>query len=200
MKKKRKARPALWTTTPSGKAYLRRKKKQKHQRKFSAGLLYKGVPLNIPKKIDDQLRVLHEQQPKVAFMSFQRQEQEALARHTFSVKTPPKIIFGVAHGDRRAGMLIRSPIRRETPAHVKARAEYNKRREAFLKRNPYCVCCPVRRPGTVQLWSDDVHHRRGRGKFLLDETTWSAVCRPCHMHIHDNPAWAYQNGFMEKRT
>lgn len=48
---------------------------------------------------------------------------------------------------------------------------------------------------------EDVHHVRGRGKFLLnDERHWLAVCRRAHRWIHDNPLEATARGWMESRT
>lgn len=165
---RKKTRPANWTGTPSGKRLLRSaaarsaksaaKRKAGRSSKFSAGLLYQGVPIKLSRK-------LYASQPAIKHFS----------------------------------PVWRKPIRRETPAHAKARAAYNKQREAFLRNHLFCECCPRRDLTRPAFASEDVHHKRGRGKFLLDETTWVAVCRLCHRHIHDNPAWAYQNNFTEKR-
>jgi hypothetical protein len=49
--------------------------------------------------------------------------------------------------------------------------------------------------------SHEVHHMEGRiGAALLDETTWLAVCPPCHRKIEDNPAMAYARGLSRKRN
>ena len=48
--------------------------------------------------------------------------------------------------------------------------------------------------------SKDVHHAKGRGKYLLDTTTWLATCRDCHNWVHDNPAEAMERGFMLRRS
>lgn len=43
----------------------------------------------------------------------------------------------------------------------------------------------------------EVHHMRGRGRYLLDQTTWLPVCFTCHHEkIHKHPAWARENGFL----
>lgn len=47
--------------------------------------------------------------------------------------------------------------------------------------------------------SVDVHHKRGRGKYLLDESTWLPVCRGCHNKIETHPNWAKENGYSESR-
>lgn len=36
-------------------------------------------------------------------------------------------------------------------------------------------------------YADDVHHKKGRGKFLNDVETWMGVCRSCHTWIHEHP-------------
>jgi len=45
----------------------------------------------------------------------------------------------------------------------------------------------------------EVHHKRGRGKFLNDVSTWLAVSREGHERIEANPLWARDNGFSESR-
>jgi hypothetical protein len=43
---------------------------------------------------------------------------------------------------------------------------------------------------------DQVHHKEGRGKKLCAVNTFLAVCAGCHRRIHDNPAWARENGYL----
>ena len=41
------------------------------------------------------------------------------------------------------------------------------------------------------------HHIRGRsGKLLYDKTNFLPACRKHHRHIHDNPAWAREHGYL----
>lgn len=47
--------------------------------------------------------------------------------------------------------------------------------------------------------STDVHHRKGRGKYLLDVSTWMAVSREGHQWIHANPKESYEKGYMLPR-
>ena len=43
----------------------------------------------------------------------------------------------------------------------------------------------------------DVHHRKGRGvRWMLDVSTWLAVCRSCHMHIESFRDDARAAGFL----
>ena len=47
--------------------------------------------------------------------------------------------------------------------------------------------------------SCDIHHRRGRGKYLLDVSTWMAVSREGHDAIHRDPKTSYEKGYMLPR-
>jgi hypothetical protein len=69
---------------------------------------------------------------------------------------------------------------------------YNRKRKAFLKKYPRCYVYP-------DLKSVDVHHKRGRGLYYLDESTWIAVSRKAHQDIEANPEWAYEMGYSESR-
>jgi hypothetical protein len=45
------------------------------------------------------------------------------------------------------------------------------------------------------------HHKKKRGRFLCDTTTWMAVCEhPHHARIHDNEKEAYRHGWLIKTT
>lgn len=42
-----------------------------------------------------------------------------------------------------------------------------------------------------------IHHKRGRvGADLLDTRYFMGICDPCHRHVHENPAWAYEQGHL----
>lgn len=70
---------------------------------------------------------------------------------------------------------------------------YRARRLVFLRDHPRCAVYP-------DIASEDVHHVKLRGKHLLDESTWMAVSRVAHNEIHSHPAWAYEHGYLERRT
>jgi hypothetical protein len=74
-------------------------------------------------------------------------------------------------------------------------ALYRVLREAFLKKNPFCKA----RLSGCQINATDIHHKVGRGKFMLDETTFLSVCRICHNQIEENPVMAKAMGFSESR-
>ena len=84
------------------------------------------------------------------------------------------------------------------------KARYNKDSKAWLigKR---CACGCKR-------WANTTHHKRGRDgyadiekyfagiKLLFDKDYWLACCFNCHVEIHNNPAFAYKEGFLETRS
>lgn len=98
----------------------------------------------------------------------------------------------------------RTPLKRKTPlkrryrlarVSVKRRAEeilYHAMRAAFLHARPYCQFLRCFRK------SRDVHHKRGRGKYYLDERTWMAICRWHHDWIHDNMRAAESLGYVQR--
>ncbi len=71
--------------------------------------------------------------------------------------------------------------------------KYFELRDVFLKENPMCGCG---RDGCRKK-SQDVHHSRKRGKYLLDISTWIAVNRLCHIWIHGNPVEAKNLGLIK---
>lgn len=73
--------------------------------------------------------------------------------------------------------------------------EYFKLVEQFKRDNPKCA---VRLGGCTNA-TDDPHHKRGRGKYLLDVSTWLPVCRQCHIYIENHPEEAKERGWSESR-
>jgi aspartate carbamoyltransferase regulatory subunit len=70
---------------------------------------------------------------------------------------------------------------------------YSKMRIKYLQDRPICDVM------TCDNWSSEVHHKKGRGKYLLDESTWMPVCRYCHKEIEENPLWAKEKGYSLNR-
>ena len=72
---------------------------------------------------------------------------------------------------------------------------YSKLRRKFMEEKPMCEaalhCCNG--------GSTDVHHKKGRGKYLLMVSTWLSVCRQCHNYIEEHPEEAIELGYSEKR-
>ena len=64
---------------------------------------------------------------------------------------------------------------------------YRDLREVFLKKNPIC---PVTKQKATQ-----IHHKKGRGKFLNVVEFWLAVSAEGHEKIEANPKWAKEMGY-----
>ena len=114
-------------------------------------------------------------------MSATRRAGKALRKAWLARKTPLK---------RSSKPLRRTRIRRVSKKRAKDMKSYSLLREGFLMANPTCMVC-YESPAT------EVHHKRKRGKHYLDVDTWLSTCRECHMHIHSDPSWAKERGFLE---
>lgn len=66
--------------------------------------------------------------------------------------------------------------------YEKAKAEY------FEEKNYQCEIC--NQPAS------DLHHKKGRGKFLCEKSTFMALCRSCHNKCHHEVGWARENGYI----
>jgi hypothetical protein len=63
--------------------------------------------------------------------------------------------------------------------------EYSKLRKLYLDAHPFCE---ANLPGVCTSVTTDIHHLysgKNRNKYYLDDTTWKAICRNCHIFIHD---------------
>jgi hypothetical protein len=87
----------------------------------------------------------------------------------------------------------KKPIKKVSTKHKSKLNIYYKQREAFMRRQIFCTIPNCINPAT------DVHHVKGRGPFLLDESTWRAVCRGCHISIHANVARSIELGYIIPR-
>jgi len=110
---------------------------------------------------------------------------------------------------------------------IKINKEYSRLRAEFLLKYPYCQFFlaehglsekdvhDVTGRGPVIGYVDpsnpfrmveervplatDIHHRKGRGRYLLDTSTWMTVSRDAHRWIHDNPKEAMGKGYLLPR-
>lgn len=102
-----------------------------------------------------------------------------------------------------AGPKPRKPLKRTRVRPVSKRrrkdgAEYSAKREAFLREQFYCEACMPLQQRVLPNRSCDVHHKAGRtGTNYLDESTWAAVCRPCHEYLHAHPSEARKLGLLK---
>lgn len=99
-------------------------------------------------------------------------------------------------------MLRRTPLKAKTgfkkrggrlkpvsDSRKKKNEEYFKVRKEYLEKvQGKCEVCSGQ--------ATDIHHKSKRGKNLSSSSTFMAVCRTCHTRIHDNPAWARENGYL----
>lgn len=98
-----------------------------------------------------------------------------------------------------------SPVSKKRSSALK---EYYKLRKEFLERNSICQVWIAENIHVIfenQNWLDlaprstEIHHRKGRGKYLNEVKFWLAVCRESHDRIHKDPAWAYQRGYLLRK-
>lgn len=89
----------------------------------------------------------------------------------------------------------KKPINKKSSKQQKLDILYSTIRETYLKTNPFCK---AKLPG-CNLNATDIHHKCGRGRYMLDTTTFLAVCRICHGKIENDPVMAKAMGFSESR-
>lgn len=88
------------------------------------------------------------------------------------------------------------PVSKKHSARLK---EYMKLRKQFLQDHPWCAVCEGQMLFPSHIPATEVHHMRGRGRYLLDVSTWLPVSRIGHSLIHGNPKWAKARGYMLPR-
>lgn len=87
----------------------------------------------------------------------------------------------------------RTPVKKVSDKERVRQQAYRKQRIEFLKSRQNCEVC-----GTCGDLS--VHHKAGRiGDNLTDQSTFLAVCIPCHEKIETHPDWAKANGYSTSR-
>jgi hypothetical protein len=72
---------------------------------------------------------------------------------------------------------------------------YNPEARQFVKNNPKCAINSPNCTGRTQ----GVHHKKGRGSYLMDKSTWIPACNPCNDYCEDHSQWAIDNGHKESR-
>lgn len=88
----------------------------------------------------------------------------------------------------------KKPIRQVSKKLAAEKKTYTNMRKEFLGRfeNMFCAVFP-------HLPSCEIHHSRGRGKYLNDTSTWIPVSREGHIFIEENPKIARERGFTGSR-
>ncbi|WP_234666641.1 hypothetical protein [Dyadobacter sp. CY261] len=76
--------------------------------------------------------------------------------------------------------------------------EYTRLRIDFLKVRPKCEAALS---GCIKR-ATQIHHRAGRGRYLLEVITWMAICQNCHSKVHDRMGVdeAIKTGLRIKKT
>lgn len=106
---------------------------------------------------------------------------------------------------KREKQLLKAKLKAQEPKKAMKRVsdkqktalqEYNERVKVWKVENPKCKAkCNSNCTGETV----DNHHRRGRGKYLMDESTWLPVCRSCHDYIGQHTHEAYDKGWSQSR-
>jgi len=78
---------------------------------------------------------------------------------------------------------------------------YSVLRRRFLS-EPGRQCCAAKLPGCQGCGSENltIHHKRGRGKYYLDPTTWVQLCFNCHRWVEEHPDEAKELNLSESRV
>ncbi len=105
----------------------------------------------------------------------------------------------------------KKPIRKVSKKRGPLNSQYMRLRDEFLKAHPVCQwwldsrglnedTMHGRSMNVAQMPpSTEIHHKKGRGKYLLDTTTWMAVSNEGHKAIHADPKTSYAKGYMLPR-
>lgn len=86
------------------------------------------------------------------------------------------------------------PIKKISDKQKKINVAYMALRKVFMHTNPVCQFkgCSSK--------STECHHVKGRGKeYMLDTTTWMALCSHHHYWCHNNDAEARELGYIKSR-
>jgi len=103
------------------------------------------------------------------------------------------------------GKKKKQPIRKVAKKRSQEIAEYNPKRDKYLKENPYCEGCMWMRkngyPNHHISRSNQLHHKKGReNRVLLEIKWWMAMCQTHHDFIDDFPAESEERGWLILRT
>jgi hypothetical protein len=88
------------------------------------------------------------------------------------------------------------PIKQFSDKRQKEEVAYKAMRIVFLTQNPFCF---MKIPGRCTTKATTIQHKKGRGKYFLDTTTWGSACMECHAYCDTHPEEAFENGWAEPR-
>lgn len=72
---------------------------------------------------------------------------------------------------------------------------YSFKRRMFLAANPLCQA----KLSNCTKIASEIHHKKGRGIYFLDDTTYLGVCRSCHNWIEMHPREAKELNLSQSR-
>jgi len=97
--------------------------------------------------------------------------------------------------NKKSLTLTPKPLNKKSSKQEKIERLYSILRTKYLLAHPFCEASL---PG-CQVNATDIHHKAGRQQFMLDDSTYLAVCRLCHTQIEENPEMAKTLGLSESR-
>ena len=89
-------------------------------------------------------------------------------------------------------------MRKVSDKRKKELEKYSGLRKSFLTRNRGCQALKKSGSKCPRL-ATEVHHRKGRGKYLNVVASWMAVCPRCHRVIEEERSWARAMGYLLNR-
>ena len=89
----------------------------------------------------------------------------------------------------------RKSIRRTSKKRREESEVYSGLRTTFLNSHSRCEA----NLHNCTISATEVHHKRGRGKYYLDVSTWIALCHNCHRWVTDNSKEAIRLGLSTSR-
>ncbi len=96
---------------------------------------------------------------------------------------------------KRTPLARRTPLQRRSPLRSRGhRIPRGIRQEVLDRANGRCEA-RIREVCTIR--AEHVHHLRPRSQGGKDDPAiLVALCASCHGHVHRNPAWSYEHGWL----
>lgn len=113
--------------------------------------------------------------------------REKYCKQCWSCHNPSKV--------RQTSAKKRTPLSPRSPKQKRIEAAYAVLRKKYLESHAMCEA----HLSGCSTYATDIHHKAGRGQYMLDETTYLAVCRTCHQYIELHPNEAKEMGFSINR-
>lgn len=98
-------------------------------------------------------------------------------------------------GVRQTSAKKRTALSPRSPKQRRLEAAYGVIRKAYLDSHQMCEA----HLANCATYASDIHHKQGRGEYMLDSTTYMAVCRSCHQWIETHPKESKDLGFSTNR-